>query len=301
MTISPCHGNDSVLAYYSTSTYTAANFSNVTTATVGVATAVHNGPWTTADVAFASTVTPPPVQGRIVSVGVSIEYTGTVLNQGGLYYMLVEPNHQNTSNIASTALLGSYSETLIKRISSKKEFLVTSAIEQSEIDYYQPTALTVASSIFSNYPYSGGQSANSTDTLVGSAPLCILFTGLPGNTFNVEICLHMEYVGKKAQALLTPNHSDVRGFEMVSNASAHLPALRVANPDAKVGSLMASAIAGVAKGMAPAMGTIGQGIGSALGALAGGYFGAPVMGGALGSGLGRSLTSGPGRLLLTNG
>lgn len=299
-TVSPCLGNDSVCLMYTNSLFTQGDLANITGATAGVFTASHNGPYTTLDVISASSVTSPAVQGRIVSAGCSVQYTGTVLNQGGLYYMLVEPNHQNLNPSNIVATLGAYAETLVTRVTNKKEYLVTSALDITETEYYNPASLIIPSSILYNYPFSSAQSLNAVNTTTGGAPMAVLITGTPGNTFEVEVILHLEFVGKKAQALLTPAHADSRGYEIVASAAAKLPSMRVAMPNMGLGALMTKAIQGVTRGLEPAFGTIGQGIGTALGAAAGAYVGAPMIGGAIGGGLGRNL-GGAGRLMLTNG
>lgn len=304
--VMPCLGNDSFCLMYTNSAFATSDLTGlqgISSNTIGISTAVHNGPWSSADVITASLVNPPLVQGRIVSAGVSTQYTGTVLNQGGLYYMLVEPNHQNLNNAtaANSAGMGAYAETLIKRVTNAKEYLVTSSLDITETEYFNPSASAITSSILYNYPYSSSQQLNTTNTTTGGAPMCVYLTGTPGNTFEVEVVFHLEFVGRKSQALLTPSHADSKGYEIVASAAAKIPAMRVATPNLGVGALMARAIQGVTTGLQPAFGAIGQGIGTALGAYAGAYVGAPMIGGAMGGGVGRSLGGRGGQLLLTNG
>jgi hypothetical protein len=51
-------------------------------------------------------------------------------------------------------------------------------------------------------------------------------TGVPGNTFQVETVMHIEYVGALAQAFVTPSHRDPAGLAIVQQALSIAPAIK---------------------------------------------------------------------------
>lgn len=123
-----------------------------------------NSPYSSAS--FTETFGPasgPSVQGRIVSSGISIQYMGSELYMGGTYSMFVSPNHDNLAAYNGSAL-ASYDETLIERITQKKQWLVTSGIDEGELVYNLNTAIdSTGTSLVTPlvYPYSNGQTFNS--------------------------------------------------------------------------------------------------------------------------------------------
>jgi len=212
------------------------------------------------------------VQGRIVSFGASSQYVGTVLNTGGLYYQYTAPNHSNlntlNSGTAFISTLGTQDETLIERITAKKEWFVTGSAENSEIDYSGPYNLDNAgTSLATNavYSYSSGYalspdfaSAVTANLLggnfaasIGGSPMVLLMSVPQGALFEIEVCQHVEFIGPLTAAFHTPTHSDARGFEVVNTAVQRLAQLRVANPNDKVPALMAKAVTMVLEELAP--------------------------------------------------
>jgi hypothetical protein len=272
--MSPTLANDNRVAHYSSATFAGTAFSAVAT---GVSAATINTPWNQGTLTGTST-TPPNVSGRLVSVGMSSQYTGTVLNQGGLVYALVEPNHGNLNNFA-VANLSAYQETKISRVTSGKIWLVGAGIDAQEVQYPEYTLTNQ-----SLYPFSQNQVVDPAFSACGAAILGYIFTGVPGNTFQVEIVQHMEYVGAATSTMATPTHSDARGFEMVNTAANRLPQMSVAKPHASVASLMGSALKEISHELAPYARNGVRMIGAAGLTAAGTYLtGNP----ALGAGLGR--------------
>lgn len=101
----------------------------------------------------------PAAQGRIVSSGVSIQYMGSELNMGGIYSMYVSPNHDNMASYNGAAL-ASYDETLIERITTKRQWLVTSGLDETELVYNLSTAIDTTGTTLVTplvYPFSNGQ------------------------------------------------------------------------------------------------------------------------------------------------
>lgn len=60
---------------------------------------------------------PPVVRARVVSSAVSITFTGTTLNDGGVYYQLVEPTHDNMMDQSVGTYLSQFTSTKFQKIS----------------------------------------------------------------------------------------------------------------------------------------------------------------------------------------
>jgi len=59
-------------------------------------------------------------------------------------------------------------------------------------------------------------------SVVGGAPLAIVFDGEVGNQFEFEIVAHIEFIGSLTQSMLTKSHSDPVGFGVVQEAGSSL-------------------------------------------------------------------------------
>jgi hypothetical protein len=185
------------------------------------------------------------VNGRIVSVGASIQYTGKVTDQGGTYYMYVSGDHANL-NTLGTLDLGANAETYVERVTAKKQWIVTSSISEEEMSYADggdsyATTNSYQNPYFPVYPYSD-KVPITYGTYIGATPMVIQITTPGSASFELEVVEHVEYIGTAAQAYITPTHSDAKGFELVANASAMIPQLRTAAPNASLVSLMDKAI-----------------------------------------------------------
>lgn len=176
--------------------------------------------------------------GRIVSFGASAEYTGTELNRGGLIYALVEPGHESIHGF-TTADMGSYREVSIQRVTEKKVWISTFGQSAQEVQYPDDFAnlSTNVDRIRKVYPYSRGQQSDYAAD-VGSPIMGFIFTGTSQNTFEVECVLHAELIGYKSQTMLTPSHSDSRGFEVVQQAAGNLNNARSARPGTSLKTLL---------------------------------------------------------------
>jgi len=191
--------------------------------------------------------------GRIVSYGLSCEYTGKVVDMGGTYYMYSTADHSNLNIVKPADYLGASSETLVSRLDKKKQWLVCSSLDEGEMSYVDRVEqITSPTSILSeySYPYSNRQPLWNGSTFGGS-PLLIIADAPAATTFEVEAVAHVEYIGRSAQAHLTPTHSDARGFEIVASASAMIPQLRTAAPNVALPSLMNKAISMAMDSLAP--------------------------------------------------
>jgi hypothetical protein len=177
--------------------------------------------------------------GRIVSFGASAQYTGTELDRGGLIYSLVEPGHESIADYGATEF-GSYREVSIDRVTENKVWITTFGQSASEVQYPDDVATANASldKIRKVYPYSRGQTSSTAGDQTGAAIMGFVFTGKAGNTFEVECVIHAELIGYKSQSMLTPTHSDARGFEVVQQAAGNLNNARSKNPRASLRNLL---------------------------------------------------------------
>jgi len=244
--LAPSLSNNSVSLFKTDNTY---GGTTIAYPAIGVSALSANTPWNAASLTGTG-ILPAAISGRLVSFGLSWQYTGTVLNQGGLNYALVEPNHGNMENFA-LGNMGAYQECSITRTVSKKEWLTGSGIDAQEVQYpeinYSATGTQSNSAI---YPFSQNMGQSSSYNL-GGMIAAVMFTGVPGNTFEVELVQHMEYIGAATSTMATPTHSDARGFEMVNTASNRLAQLRVTHPSAPTMALMSHALKEVAGELKP--------------------------------------------------
>lgn len=187
------------------------------------------------------------VAGRVVSAGISAQYTGTVSNMGGLLYCLTTPNHTNLHEF-SPQNMGSFVECEISRVDDMKCMMVDVGHTSNECEFpdlatymlSQTTSSTLAlpeptvpGPVTLLYPFARGTRAlNSTliaedgTNTYGSITSLIMFTGTPGNTFQIEVIMHLEYIGLDAQANATPVHKDTDGFNMVQEAAMRAPMIK---------------------------------------------------------------------------
>jgi len=243
--VTPCLSSNSQAIYYTTGTYAGSGQLSITA--TGVTNAnLGNLSWNNTSLAGSST-TPAAISGRLVSFGASLQYSGTVLNRGGMVYSLVEPNHGNLNGMVPSQL-AAYQECRVEPITPKKVLIGGSGIDAQEVAYpeYDPNNPNLAI-----YPYCQDISIDATATNVGGAIAAFVFTGVAGNTFEFELVEHCEYVGASASPMATPTHSDARGFEMVNTASNRIPQLQVAHPGKSMAQLMVHALGEVAQELKP--------------------------------------------------
>jgi hypothetical protein len=245
----PCVANNLPFCLSSESTFAGTSTVGATASTTGVTgTSVAGLPYNFTALTDATIAGNALVSGRIVSVGVAMQYTGTTLNMGGVMRSFVDPNHSNLwgQNFAANNSNG----VSVSAISRRRHVFELSAIDSDEWEY--PNGVPSAAFPFSQcYPYSQGKTISNSDVNFGGAPLLIDWNSSPGNTFYVDIIVHVEYVGIAASALLTPSHADVVGFEKIAAASAMVTPLRVQYPDASSESLLATALRQVGDSLKP--------------------------------------------------
>lgn len=152
-----------------------------------------------------------PVQCRVVSASAKVTYTGTALDLSGMFVSAVDPDHEairNTLNLTDLSTLPyARVENTKRRMNNLSPMF---GIKPHETDYTS-----------TRYPLST-YTGTDIDAGLNAAPCCFLVSGVPGTTFNVELIIHVEYVGRPAVTGLTKSHTDSRGFEMVQQAGAQL-------------------------------------------------------------------------------
>jgi len=250
--ITPCLANNFPTIYCTNGTYVNANSLNVTNATgATIPFLSHNGPYAGSDLTSGSETDKPAVSGRIVSVGVSVQYTGTKLNEGGLIRGLVEPDHGNLNGY-TYSYLGGYRECYVATSGSRKHWFTLSGQTANEVEYPNSKLAYASTDILNQmYPFANGVGLDSTQPTIGGFPLLIYVTGVPGNTFEVELIMHVEYIGQMTSPSATPSHSDAQGFQVVNTASQMVQSLATANPNTSRPVLMRQAIVETLKSLRP--------------------------------------------------
>lgn len=179
----------------------------------------------------STTITTPGVQGRIISAGLKVSYTGKVVDMAGTYACFVSPDHNNLNTSAYNTVL-SNTDCVVRRISSSICSLVVTAVAEEETEYSRtsnPAALLNAI-----YPYMGGGQdltiGNNPDTIYGPAVGVIHISGTPGTSFYCEYFVNCEYIGAAASQASTVNEVDVVGFNAVAGATQNMSTLKASDP-----------------------------------------------------------------------
>lgn len=266
--LAPCLANDRVVAWYSNSSYaggslTPAFTTNGTgvTSTAGVQThTMGNLPYTASDILSNDTGSRNLLTGRMVSFGASIQYIGTMLNQSGTYHMYTDPGH---NNLFLTNNLNDRSETIVRRVDNNKQWITVSAVNSTELEYTSSQFINTGGSPYnaagheltSFYPFSNGDYLDSLSAGNGwinaSSPSMILFSGVPGEKFHVELITHVEFVGTAAESKSTPSHADAQGTEQVISASANANKKMAQDPERTWTSAMGESLGEVLHALKP--------------------------------------------------
>jgi hypothetical protein len=232
--ITPCLSNDGFCATYSTSLFSVSQAAPYGLPTNEYSqTSLSGLPYTKANFTSGNEFLTGGVHGRIVSFGVRWRYIGTELQRSGRVYSLVHPDHDNLYGASFTSL-GAYKECLTTQCSRQWTEQVVFSNTSTEVDY-PINNLTFANSVanvaaqeelVTTYPLSSMQfltnatAAPYTPTsVVGGAPMCIVFDGTAGNQYEFEVVAHVEYVGSITQSMLTKSHADPVGFSVVQEAA----------------------------------------------------------------------------------
>lgn len=240
--IHPCMANNGALISYSNGSvwagasntgFHAVTVVNVLTTGALIASPT-NLPYNSNDLITNSATGNASVFGRIVSVGVKVSYTGTTLNESGLYSIYSSSTHENVSAMAtSPVIVGQLQEAEICGISRNVCYASTTTTNTREYSYSNSN-LTSSSTEFL-YPYSNGDTVQGVNLLtyalnghnIGSPVIAIHMTGVAGSTFLIEVIQHIEYAGPATSALATNSELDINGFNVVNAAAAKLPSKKL--------------------------------------------------------------------------
>lgn len=224
--LAPCLANNTPNCYYSTASYDQGQVTilsaNNTLAT-GVTTATANTPY--GESSFTETSANQIVSGRMVSAGLRATYTGTTLNESGMYYALTEPQHGSVTGM-SQGDIGNYQQSQILGVNRNPLTISSYPLDEDED---QPAFFNTSGSLPRLiYPLSSNSSTFSTllrggssftltvgGLQVGTPISLITFTGVPGSTFQVDVIQHMEFTGQLAQTMLTRTAQDPVGANTV--------------------------------------------------------------------------------------
>lgn len=256
--VSPCLANDRVAAYFTNGLYTGTSINcSATLGAVGTYGAtMTNLPYGAASLTTSNPYEVYPISGRIVSCGLSIRYTGTELNRGGLTFCYSDPDHESVNTLTPDNL-GAKLETSIEGNTPDRSscWVSASAIRADELtfpDVSQNTA-QVDVNLLTVYPFSSANSVTSAagDLAYGAPIMAAAVTGTSGNTYEFEYVQHSEFIGAAAQPFLTQNSSDATGLALVQTAAGRLPSAKRANPNVSLKKLMKRELVKAAKEIGP--------------------------------------------------
>lgn len=276
--LSPCVANDVPTLLYSTAAYTSAVINVMASANnlqTGVATStVSNLPYTSFQLGNQSLNDLQAVRGRVVASGLTVQYTGTALNESGMVYLVREPNHSNvafapnTTVGQSTSSIGSFQYTELCPFTREKCCISDFASKYDDLNFIDEGAgaTVLQSATNSCYPYSDSNplypgavvgflnqyvSPSGLSVPMGSATVIIMITGVAGQTFHFELSTHCEYIGVPAQSSLTPSENDAEGTGHVLTAANQVSQRKVASPKSSYWDLMYQGLQYAAKKSAP--------------------------------------------------
>lgn len=182
------------------------------------------------------------VYGRIVSGGMRAQYTGTTLNESGVYSCFTSPHHSSVAGLSYTSTVSSQAEAVIRAVDRKPCMVRWYPITDIEQQITPPEVSLYTSSM--TYPFSengwltSGTPTNPTTSFVYyltgnngtiatqiGCPISVLYiTGVAGMTVHMELIQHVEYAGPPASTMLTPVTADIEGTQQVVKAASAMPA-----------------------------------------------------------------------------
>lgn len=210
---SPCLANDyPTIAYSSSATLFVTSAVSTSSATAGVTVAALDKlPYASGNLTGTLSAA-NSVAGRIVSYGIKVNYIGTELNKGGVYYRYVSLDREPV-NGATADILGAFNTCTIRPVDRQEMVAVVNPLNDHEIAYSNEDQ---NDNDYVLYPYANSETGTATTV---PAIGCIVVAGTTaGNTFEVQVIEHVEYIGKAAQPFLSETRTDVVGFEEVTSA-----------------------------------------------------------------------------------
>lgn len=253
----PCLGRDAPSIWHSTAAYDSTNIailSALNTYATGVSALGHNGPYTVDQ--LITTANPPLISGRVVAVGARVTFTGTNLNESGTITLLSEPSHSNLTGLDLNGLQ-IFSEANICPFTKKPCSLsmFPASVAESEYPAHGASEISFTGAI---YPYCRDtqfflnsdrtasrtyvQAFGGTNVTLGAPMACIAVTGVPGQSFHVDVVYHLEYTGPGVAAAATPNSVDVSSVYAILTSAAQLSTRKMAHPNERPWKLLMDGI-----------------------------------------------------------
>lgn len=243
--INPSTANDMPSFFYSGAAFTGTAATCLTATSVlatGVFTASHNGPYATSQLVKGANEAQTELVGRVVTAGIRATYTGTTLNQSGMWTGLQHPAHGNLSS-ASNSDLSSFNDVDYCVVSRKPCTLAITPAKVEETTY----ATNESTNYRILYPFgtdprfhttydgtanfSYGQMRAGVAVYAGAPIALLVITGVAGATFHIDAVVHLEYVGSVCASAATPNSVDVSSVYAILTAASQLGARRMASPN----------------------------------------------------------------------
>jgi len=152
-----------------------------------------NLPYVTADLSESG------VRGRVICCAIRYRYIDQQTKLGGISYPYVEPNHMDMNNATITTLVGKedYKTCPITRSWTT---LMWTPVHRTEMDYYHLPSPPSHANV---------------DLASNMLPLVALIVSTPGNTFEWQYVVHVEYTGVKTGMSKTDNPVSSIGFANV--------------------------------------------------------------------------------------
>lgn len=186
--------------------------------------------------------------GRIVSVGVRIQYTGKLVDRNGTYTCFHDPNHQNLAQLQYSTVRAQPAA-LTTPVGANPCEITLFAIDENEYDYPRRADVTTPDAIVGTYPFSQGVAQTGGWTGVGASPAFIYAIGDPGTTFDVQLIMNAEFIGSNTIGN-TLNVADSRGFDIVTTALSSAQKMLETDSGRSFASTVSSAVTSAAKQMA---------------------------------------------------
>jgi len=223
--ITPTLAADQFTAFYTTPTFTGSTLgalSATNTTVSGVAGLNWAGcPYNSANLTSTIGDSEEGVGGRLVAVGIRIQYIGTTLNESGLYTAYAHPTHLNVNYFNGSPMtvgsLGSLSNAITRPVTREPLELTMFPVDASELAYAnQSLGATPSNASDCCYPWSPNGIWNNAYTysnngVLMGAPIAMICIQQPvGSTgnFYVEMVGHVEYTGELCNGVSTRTESD---------------------------------------------------------------------------------------------
>jgi len=263
--ISPCLANTRSYYYASSSSFVGSGTLTLTMAGTGsVLTPGTNAVFMSSLPASDGDLAPngytnSVASGRILSVGVSCQYTGSAANAAGTLGFFVDPSHGNLANL-TTATLKSRMETIVRRVTQAKNFFSAAAVSEIETDYAttQYSAFGAGSGnlrMASMYPWSNAEYSDVASFATyenGGCPMALWIEGgVNGASYEIEIIQHCEYIGSKFEGRLTPSVADPVGYQTINSAAQRVQQNQSTSRDMTFGQSFMAALKDVAQEALP--------------------------------------------------